>query len=310
MASQILQQVEAAAAQVAAKPIPEVLEQLQQIAQSAPENPIPHLVMAVVSGFARHDFSDSRQHLENARQLLDQMGAREMPEVERDFARNLHAVLDNELVLGEARLARLAGRRLMTEDRSRMLRAARDSRQALERLGELAPQLKESALVRTIYPAMLTHAQSLGIKTDEYRRGLRSLRTLAQSQQGVADLAGLFLMYGYRRARDYRRAVEVGQLLVKRNPRSVLPKVMLGNAHYFAGNPREAADQFKRAMAIAPNDPHPHLAYANLLERTGQLQEAREVLQKARQLDRSGRLVAFAEITQNLIQAREAAGPP
>lgn len=309
MASQVLQQAETAVSQVVAQPLPEVIEQLQQVAQRAPENPIPHLVMALVSGFARHEFSNSQQYLEQARQLLGQLGVREMPEVEQNFAKNLYEVLANELVLVEARQGRLVGRRLMTEDRTRMLRAIQNSRQALARLGELAPQLKDSALVRTIYPALLAHAQSLGIKTNEYRSGMRSLRALAQSQQEVADLAGLFLMYGYRRARDYKRAVEVGQLLVKHNPKSVLPKIMLGNAYYFAGNPREAADQFKRAISIAPNDSHPYLEYANFLERTGQLQDARQVLQKTRQLDRAGALTMFAEIAQDLIQAREAVNP-
>lgn len=304
MPSQTLTRLEAVAAQIVAQPLPEIVEQLQEIANSEPQNPAPYIVLAIVTGFGHSDLSESKKHLAEAEERLGRARGRTR-DAELEFTRTLFEVVSSEILIREAKSARVGGIRPNAAERERILVAAETNRQAKTRIDRLARQLRDSALVQTIAAALKAHALTNGLQSSEYQRGMSMLQHLVSSNDRTADIAGLFLYYGYRRSRDYERAIKCAENLVERNPRSALPRVMLGRAHQLAGNHDVALNHFEKATAIAPNNPFPLLGYAGALRKVGETDEARDVLEKVRALDPVGKLAPFIEDITDAIEITE-----
>ena len=286
MVSQTLGKMEKALANPVAKPATEIVAELQGIAKSDPKNPLPHLAMAIVTAFSRIDLDDSKEHLAKAEQLL-KAGAGQPHDLEWEFSESLFEVIQNEEVLLEERTAEPPAEGIFVAKKE--TKAARESRKALQKLGPLANRLKESALITTIYHALVANSLTNKPGGDEHKRGMGQLEKIFSSQEEVADLAGFFLMYGHRKGRNYGQAIRVGKGLVKRNPTSTA-KVMLGSAHFLADDLDEAENLYQQAVSGAPKDPHPHLGYAAVLQKKGKSGEAKEMLKKARSLDVHGKL--------------------
>lgn len=304
MASQTLQRMEASITGIVARPAREIHAELEEIAGSDPNNPAPHLAMAIVNSFGLRDYERSKSSLEVAGQLLDQ-GAGDTTSPEWEFSRLLYQAIRGEVTIAELREAPVPAGGHSEDDLEQIYRASVSSQEALAKLGSVVSSIGESELVRLIYLALLTHSRAQGVKSPEFRRGMTGLRKMFNSQVGMADAAGLFVMYGYRRTHDYRRAIEVGTTLAERNPTSVLPVIMLGSANFFSGNYQVAAEQFRRAFELAPNDPHPYLLYAQALSDVNNLSEAREMIQKARDVDVSQELTRYIEVVEKDIRVRE-----
>jgi tetratricopeptide (TPR) repeat protein len=279
MASQTMGKMEKVLAKTVAKPATEIVAELQGVARSDPKNPLPHVAMAIVTGFSRHNLDDSKEHLANAEKLL-KAGAGQPHDLEWEFTEALFEVVQNEEALLEERRARPPRGGLFAAEADS--RAAKESHKALQKLGPLANRLKESELVTTIYHGLLANSLTSKPGGGDHQRGMSQLAKTFRSREEVADLAGFFLMYGHRKARDHGRAIEVGEELVKHNPASTLPKMMLGSAHFFAGDLDKADKLYKKAVAEAPNNPYAQIGYARVLEKRGKKAEAKEMANKAR----------------------------
>ena len=73
MTSDTLERMEKVLAKILARPIAEIIAELQEIADRDSKNPAPHLAMTIVSGFygiSHLDLADARKHLANAGNLL------------------------------------------------------------------------------------------------------------------------------------------------------------------------------------------------------------------------------------------------
>lgn len=291
MASNTLKRMETAVSHVVAKPAPRVVAELREVAAGDPRNPAPHLAMAVVSGFAHHNLNECKKHLEDAKRLLRE-GAGHPHDAEWQYSEGLAQFIEHEIVLFEAK------RRGGPAAAEQLRRAVVGSRAAMARMESLQSKIGDSDLVKTLQVASMVHSRTLGTRSPQYRQGMARLRAINGSNAPVKDLAGLFLMYGYRRARNHTRAIEIGKVLEQRNPHAALPKVMLGSVYAAARKYDRAAASLEEAVAIAPNDPHLTLAYARVLRTQGKLTEAKAMLEKTGELDAGGELTPFADLVR------------
>lgn len=293
MISETLKKMEQVLGKVVAKPIPEILAELQEIADRDKKNPAPHLAMALVTGFygiSHLDLQGARKHLDHAEKLLK--GGRETTP-EWQFSENLYNLLKSDA--SRIDVLEPPKRELTEKEKESLAKAAIDSRWALMHLGLLRRRLRESALVDIIYSGLRALSFSSGTQTRDFRLGRARLARIFRGRGESRDLAGFFLMYAYRKNRNYRQAIRTGQILEKRNPRSPLAKKMLGTAYQRAGRYREAEGYFKKVISLVPNDPSGYLCYVRVLEKMGQLEKATEHLRKAESLDTRRELVSVID---------------
>lgn len=292
MVSQTLQRLEAAVSKIVTQGAPPVVAELQDIANSDPQNPAPLLVLAIVTAFAHQNLDQGRQYVSQAGKLLQGGGAG--GDVEAQFSQSLYDVLQNEFTLAGAQTQVPVIGPVSIEIRRQAAQAAAASRKGQDTMGGLVAQLK-SALVNTIYAAVQVHSLANGVNSAEYKQGMTALNRLGGSRAATADLAGFFAMYGYRKAHDYRNAIRVGEKLEARNPNSAMPKIMLGSANLYAGNANNAVKYFQQAVQIAPNDPSAALGLAHALKRANQVGQAQQILDKAQTLDQQGVFQPFIQ---------------
>lgn len=220
MASQTLQRMQKALAKVVSRPKAEVLAELKEIAAGDRTHPAPHLAMAIVTGFLRHEFEESKGHLADAGKLLKEWTGGK--DAEWEFSDCLFRVLQNEFKVLDARSLKKGA---FDED---VLEASIASRKAILQMGSVGKQIKDSMIVNIIYAALRALSLTSNPGSSEFRGGMTMLSARLRAGKEVQDLAGLFLMYGYRKNRDYKQAIRVGLELEKRNPRSPILKMALG----------------------------------------------------------------------------------
>lgn len=307
MVPQTIEKMEKVLAKIVARPLVQVLAELQQISTSDRGNPAPHLAMAIVRGFygiSHLDFGDFKRYLARAEKLLKQRrGARN---VEWKFLDSLFRVLKNDF----ARVDVLERpRKLSVTERRAVAKAAIESRKALMQMGRLVSQLRDSALVNIIYAVLRSLSLSSGTIGNHYRRGMASLSRIFRGRGEARDLAGFFLIYGYRKNRNYRQALRVGQQLERRNPRAPLPKKMIGSAYYFLRKYSEAERYYKKVISLTPSDPSGPICYVRVLEKMGKLEAAKRELQKAQSLDRRRELTRVIKEVKTGMKIKESFMP-
>lgn len=304
MASETLQKMEKALGNVMARPMKEVIAELQEIADGDKKNPAPHLAMAIAYGFFERDtsFNATKKCLADAQKLLETGGGRS--DDEWKFSENLSKAISSELKIAEIRKSKTEA----VSARRQIVEAQMESDKALNNMKRLLAgsigRTPGSSLLRTIHACVLVLSQNSLSGSDNYRQGMSSLSRISRGNSQVRDLAGYFRIYGYRKFGNYRQAIHVGQILVNRNPRSPQAHNHLGTAYYFGGNYGEAERHYKQAIALAPNEPYAYLSHANLLGRTGKFADARKALDKAKSLDREGRMTSAISRASATIEVR------
>lgn len=304
MASVTFQRMEKVLNQVFAKPMAAILGELRGIADADPRNPAPHLAMALVTYFMEDGLNTkpAEAHLDQAGRLL---GAGGPMDAERAFSASMF-----KLMTSERKMARLPRQPIEAADIEAFAEASRDEQGALAEMRRSARRISGSALPGTMYAAMRTLARTNASNSSGFRAGMATLaRTFTRNRPG-SDLAGYFRMYGFRRARNFRGAVGLGQQLEQRNPNSSLAKKLHGRALLQIGKHTEAKAAFKAATELAPNDPTCHLAYASALEEMGQLREAKAAVGRARALDARNELAPMISIVNTRVSVAERLGPP
>lgn len=311
MASETLQKMEKALGKVMARPMKEVLAELQEIADSDKKNPAPHLAMATVQGFfelKRSGFQATKRRLADAQKLLGTGGRG--GDDEWKFSENLFKAISSELKIVE--MYKSGAKAASEADKRQLFEAQMESRKALNNMKRLLAgpigRTRGSSLLRTVHSGLLALSQDSPSGSDNYRQGISSLSRISRGKSQVKDLAGFFLTYGYRRFGNYRQAIRVGHMLVDRNGRSPLAHNLLGSAYHFSREYKEAERYFKRAIALAPNEPYAYISHANLLEKTGKFADAKKALEKAASLDRQGELNPIISDVKSTIQVKETLG--
>jgi tetratricopeptide (TPR) repeat protein len=292
MASQTFQAIEKAMTNIIASTLPQVMTKLKAIANDAPNDPAPHLAMAITNGsFWDSDLTECKQHLADAGKILI-AGASRPHNAEWDFSQTLYDVITSELDLLEAKITSGPSAPLGPAVALKIRQAKVTSQKGQAKMAALVAQLN-SALVNTIYAAIQVLAPTNSIRSTAFRNGKTVLNGLEQAKGPTADLAGYFLYYGHRKAKNYTNAIKVAQNITNRNPNSVLAKRMLGRANILAGKIDVAVAEYQKAVAIAPNDPFALMNCAEALQRAGKLGDAKVMLQKVKTLDPGSKLTPF-----------------
>lgn len=126
------------------------------------------------------------------------------------------------------------------------------ARTALLRSHELAPSLDTCLELGMYYAARGEHAEAIDM-----------LRLGAQDHpDGAALLAGLL-----SRERRYDEAIAVAQYICDKFPTSARCWVLLGRAHYTAGDPEQAMYALMFAIHLAPDDDDIHTDLGSLLSK-------------------------------------------
>jgi len=97
-----------------------------------------------------------------------------------------------------------------------------------------------------------------------------------RNSQAQLDL-GQFMFQG----RQFGRAKERAQLLLKDNPTDVKAKILLATSDAELGNLQDALAEAGQAVATAPDDAAPYLTLGIIHEKLGQLDDAEQDFQKA-----------------------------
>lgn len=86
------------------------------------------------------------------------------------------------------------------------------------------------------------------------------------------------------RAGKYDLAISQFKSLVEQDPKREDVYIRLGETYRRSGDPTHAAECFRKAKDLAPNDPVPHLQLAMLLESLGRRDEAKTIYEKTLKL--------------------------
>jgi Flp pilus assembly protein TadD len=182
--------------------------------------------------------------------------------------------------------------------------AGKESQAAIADMGNIVRRLSGSTLAQTIHAALLAFARANSVGGPEYSRGLSALSRL-QRNSASPDLAAFFLFYVYRRSRDYRQAIRIGQALEKRQPNSSLVKTALGSCYFYMHDFNRAEQFYRQALALAPQDPSVRLELARVLEHRGDIAGARQLATQAAAADREGHLASFVKEFNQVLETRE-----
>src|SRR5262249_15816984 len=107
----------------------------------------------------------------------------------------------------------------------------------------------------------------------------RHLAVSSQSPDGSIRLARALLEQG--QAKAARQGLQLGRLDAPRDPRFPVSLGLSWIPERGPGNPKEAMDYFREALAIAPDHPLPHYYMGRLLAAQGRGMEAQAHLLKA-----------------------------
>jgi tetratricopeptide (TPR) repeat protein len=284
MSEDTLKKMEAAIGKVVEKMGPEIVVEVQALSEKEPENPTPYLSLAILAGF-EGDFTQSKKYLDKAESLLKKKGeATVMKDPELLFSAGLLTALKSEYSkmvemenipparINTASLVNLAGE--WYEGITYMGRALRYK------------ELRNNEFIKTTYGMVISLSLFTGPKSRLASKGRSILNTIfKKGNEANKNLAGFALLYSYRHNRDYRNALRIGLELEKRHPRSPLPKTMLGSIYGFMGMCDKAVNYYSKAAELDPHNPSIQLGYSNALHKIGKLNEARDVLKKAEDLD-------------------------
>lgn len=110
-----------------------------------------------------------------------------------------------------------------------------------------------------------------------------SERVNAMPESSLQD--GFSLALKYEECPELRlQAIEAYARVIERFPDSVEPRINLGALLYEQGKPAEAAEHFRLAVALAPQNPLAHFNLGTALEDLGELQAAARHLSEALRL--------------------------
>jgi tetratricopeptide (TPR) repeat protein len=284
-----LDRLEAALASILDRPLEQTIAELEGIARDEPDNPGPHLAIAMVSAFTREDFSRARSALKRASALLRRADQSD-PEIR--FARALNDVISGELAtLGGERTNDLS----LSDDevRARLDAPAKGRRKAFDASRELTNAVRgvrESHLAQVIAAAIRALSRAFPVNGSAAKAGVTSLARLRET--GASEpLAGLFHLYAHRRARNYAAALQSGAILERRHPSSALVKQAIGSCHFYRRDYKLAEDYYRQALSLDPENASITLGMARVLVMRGDqaaLDEAAKLTERAEAGDREG----------------------
>jgi tetratricopeptide (TPR) repeat protein len=283
------------------RPLEDKLADLGKLADGEPQNPGYPLVMAMVSSLARHNHLDAAKHLREAGRRLKLSANAQAEGVEAQelaFAALAHEIVSVEFdLLKEKKLVR--GRVQAAQIDRRAALVAR-GKKAIGDLEAAARKFRGSTFARVLHAGIAALSRVHGVASKEYQAAVKSLVSFSKEGED-ADLARFFLVYAYRRARNYTDALPVAQKLQTRHPNSAMLRQMLGSIFSYMGDSKQAVATYKQAVSLAPKDPATHLGLAIAMERARDFKGAKAAAAEAARLDRKGQLEApLAHLRQDL----------
>jgi len=297
--AKILNQIETVLGNFPAKSVPEILAALEKVARSDPENPGPHVAMAMLTSVGRYDFGEARRHLQTAGKLVEHATGND-PEAQ--FSSSLYQVLHNEFQLVE--LAKSTGEHATDAELKKLAKTRAGSVEAIQQIQKLSKQLPDSDLAKTLYAALRCLSRTIAVDSSDYRGGILALGKLGASGNS-AGLANFLLMYAHRRARRYPQATRIAQQLEKRYPDSALIKRTTASCYYFSRKYAQADQYLKQAEVLSPRDPSILLDHARVLTRMNKLKEAQQMLQQSISLDPKNQYEAFRKDIAGTLKLQE-----
>jgi tetratricopeptide (TPR) repeat protein len=283
----------------------ELQRDLEEIVRFDLNHPLPHLTQAVAFGLGHRDLSALAQHTLSAGRLLDNL-SEEPFTPEMAFYHKVYSVLMEEGRLVRLQLDQPRDKKLVLMKPKDWSREKATIGAALEQLDVLVRPLWEFPLFRVIVPALQALSIATSTNSSSFQNALKALKEQFAARNELHELAGYFLMYCHLKLRAWDEACQVGETIIRYNPRCLIAHTTLGSMYYYAGRYAEAHASYKAGVTLMPSNAQVRLAYAKVSWRIGLNDEAEAALNEAQHLDSTRHLTsAMHEIRGLLTIARK-----
>jgi len=119
------------------------------------------------------------------------------------------------------------------------------------------------------------------LQAGQYKEAIETYNALEQKLGSVDEDVSMSKIEIFEKIKDYAKAEEEIQKLIKHDPSTPQYYDMLGNLYELEGKPDKAFEEYKKMEDIYPHDAMVHLSLANYYKTKNQDQQAFEELEKA-----------------------------
>jgi tetratricopeptide (TPR) repeat protein len=246
---------------------------------------MPLLALAIATVFLHQEMLNQAQgYLTTAAGLINPGSG----DPEMVFSRALYAALSAEFQVFQLRA------QSPPPSNGQLTGAKNQAQAALGTLQAAAAQNGASTLAQTVSAMFGVFTQTGDPTSPSYAKGVADLSKLKDASASP-DLAAFCLVYAYRRAEQYAKAIQVGQELEKRQPNSAMVKKAIGGSYFFTGDTVTAEKYYKQALALNGEDPTVLLALANVKAKSGDIKSAKEFAKRVAAADPNGQLKVYLD---------------
>ena len=156
--------------------------------------------------------------------------------------------------------------------------------QNLQELGRYKDEIKVYEDIIKLHPANMDSYYKLALaqlQAGEYKEAVETYSTLEQKQGSVDEDISMSKIEILEKIKEYAKAEEEIQKLIKNDSTTPQYYDMLGNLYQLEGKNDKALEEYKKIEQMHPHDPMVHLSLADYYKTKNQDQKAFEELEKA-----------------------------